>query len=725
MRRRPRPLSVRRLSVRRVPGTRHVLVPRTLAVGLLVALAGATLPLAPAAANGWRVVGPDAPHAVARARATTPSAFVATYTGVDPAAQAAVERATAVLAGALDSFVPIAVRVDAVPLPEGVVASAAPGTYAVRDRNGAYDPTDTLYPVALANALAGQDVDPGGADVVLTVSSTTDAWTGGGPSPDGRTDLTTAVLRELLPALGLATTLRVQGDVGRWGLPGDPASRLTPLVGDRLLVTAADPSAERAAPLLSRGNGSRELAAALASPLSWDGRAARSASAGARPQLDGTLPTDRPGAVRLTAAAAPVGSPDRVLAPALSPGETVRTLGPVALGLLADVGWAVPSLPGARYTPMTPVRLLDTRTGLGQGGVRRLLGPGGVLDLQVAGGTTGVPLEAVAVVLGVTGVAPTASTDLRVYPSPRTPETVPQVSSLNLSRGTTRASTVTVSPGRDGKVRVRNAAGSVSVVADLQGWFGPSGEALFHPAAPARLLDTRTTASRVLGPGEVLDLQVAGIGSVPASARAVVLGVTGLGATRSSDVRVYPTPSSGAGVPEVSTLNLRPGPPVAGLTVVRVGADGRVRLRNAAGYAAVLVDLAGWFDPSGTGGLGFRPVAPQRVFDTRLTSGVRIGPGGTRDVPLTGRGGVPASALAAVLTLTGVAPTTATDLRAYPTPVPGALPIVPTVSNLNLAPGQTSAAAVVVATGAGGAVRLRNQSGATALAVDLAGWFGP
>ncbi|MCW2777204.1 MAG: N-acetylmuramoyl-L-alanine amidase, partial [Frankiales bacterium] len=679
---------------------------------------------APHDVGGWRTVGPGAPRASARTTADTPSTFSVSYTGIDPGAQAAVGRATAVLAAALDSAVPVTLRVDAAPLPDGVPAVAAPGTYAVRDRNGAYDVTDTLYPVALANALAGRDVDPGGADVVLTLSSTAPLSTTAEPAPANAYDLTSVVLHALLPALGLTTTLRVDDvGLGRWGVPGDIPP--LPVVADRLLVTAGTPEAEGSVPLLSRVNGSKELATVLAGPVLWDGRAARAASRGSRPLLGSDLVHDHVSPVVLPPAAVPAGSPDRLLVPSLGLGETVRTVGPVALGLLADLGWAVPSLPGARFTPVAPRRLLDTRTGLGQGGVRRLLGPGGVLDLQVAGGGTGVPLDAVAVVLNVTGVAPSRSTDLRAYPSPRTPEALPQVSSLNLGRGTTRANAVTVSPGRDGKVRLRNSAGTVSVLVDLQGYYAASGQTLFHPRNPVRILDTRTSGIRALGPGQVLDLPVAGVWGVPASARAVVLGVTGVGATRPTDVRVYPTPTSGTAVPDVSTLNLRPGAPVAGLAVVQVGRDGWVRLRNAAGRTAVLVDLSGWFDSSSDGGLGFRPVAPQRVFDSRLSGSPRLLPGGVRDVAVSGRGGVPAGARATVLNLTGIAPSRSTDLRAYPAPVDGARTAVPTISSLNLAAGQTSAGAALVEDGSHGRVRVRNQSGSVAVAVDVTGWFGP
>jgi hypothetical protein len=68
------------------------------------------------------------------------------------------------------------------------------------------------------------------------------------------------------------------------------------------------------------------------------------------------------------------------------------------------------------YVAVDPVRLLDTRSGLG--GAGGAVGPGGVRDLQVVDGVR-VPAGATAVVLNVTATGATAATtDVRVYPTP-------------------------------------------------------------------------------------------------------------------------------------------------------------------------------------------------------------------------------------------------------------------------------------------------------------------
>lgn len=119
------------------------------------------------------------------------------------------------------------------------------------------------------------------------------------------------------------------------------------------------------------------------------------------------------------------------------------------------------------------------------------------------------------------------------------------------------------------------------------------------------------------------------------------------------------------------------------------------------------------------------PVAPARIVDTRPAFldndgfNTKLGPGGSIDVPVTGRGGVPTNGVAAValnVTVTNVAE--ATHLTVYPRGEPP-----PLASNLNLASEQTAANAVVAKVGVGGRVSIRNNSGDVDVIVDVMGWF--
>ncbi|GAB4069328.1 hypothetical protein GCM10028777_30850 [Angustibacter speluncae] len=123
--------------------------------------------------------------------------------------------------------------------------------------------------------------------------------------------------------------------------------------------------------------------------------------------------------------------------------------------------------------------------------------------------------------------------------------------------------------------------------------------------------------------------------------------------------------------------------------------------------------------PSGNEGL-FTAVPPARLADTRTSSPrARLGPGEVLSVPVTGRAGVPASGVSAVvLNVTGVSSTAGTWVTAYP-----GGEAVPATSQLNVEPGHTRANQVVVAVGAGGLVDLRNAVGTVDLVVDVQGYY--
>jgi hypothetical protein len=260
-------------------------------------------------------------------------------------------------------------------------------------------------------------------------------------------------------------------------------------------------------------------------------------------------------------------------------------------------GITAPSSSGARYNPVTPARILDTRDGNGAPAVA--LGPGATLDLQVTG-RGGVPATGVsAVVLNVTVTAPSAPiSHLTVFP---TGQALPLASNLNFVAGETVPNLVVVKLGAGGKVSLFNAEGSVHVIADVAGWYddgSAASGARYNPVTPARILDTRDgngAPAVALGPGATLDLQVTGRGGVPATGvSAVVLNVTVTAPSAPiSHLTVFPT---GEALPLASNLNFVAGQTVPNLVVVKLGTGGKVSLYNAAGSVHVIADVAGWYD---------------------------------------------------------------------------------------------------------------------------------
>jgi hypothetical protein len=141
------------------------------------------------------------------------------------------------------------------------------------------------------------------------------------------------------------------------------------------------------------------------------------------------------------------------------------------VAVLVDLsGWYDRTAPGGvLFRPVPPSRLFDTRTEADP--ARRRLAAGGTGSWAVTG-AAGVPAGATAVLLNVTAVAASAGTDVRVYPRTASSE-VPVVSNLNLTAGQTNANAVVVGVGAGGAVSLRNSNGTVALLSDVAGWFGP------------------------------------------------------------------------------------------------------------------------------------------------------------------------------------------------------------------------------------------------------------
>ena len=279
--------------------------------------------------------------------------------------------------------------------------------------------------------------------------------------------------------------------------------------------------------------------------------------------------------------------------------------------------------PVADMVPLTPVRVLDTRTGLGVDGSGRV-GSGGSIELGVLG-VGGVPGSGVAgVVFNLTATRASARTFVNAWPAG---EVEPTTSVLNVGAGEVFANLVVAKVGAGGRVSLSNAFGEVHLLADVVGWI-PVGSDLVS-LSPARLLDTRTGvgvgSSGAVGAGGRVDLEVLGRGGVPGSGvDSVVVNVTATRASQRSFVTLWPT---GLDRPTASVLNMVDAAPVPNLVVAKVGDGGRVSLFNRAGSAHLIVDVVGYT----LSGSDVVALTPKRLLDTRSGVGVaagRVGRGG-------------------------------------------------------------------------------------------------
>lgn len=357
------------------------------------------------------------------------------------------------------------------------------------------------------------------------------------------------------------------------------------------------------------------------------------------------------------------------------------------------------------FVPVPPARAVDSRIGLGT--TAAPWGPGETRVLS------GVPAVAdVAVALNVTAVHPSAATHLTVWPAGR-PR--PLASNLNIPAGDVRPAAVIVSAGPGGAVAVFNNAGSVDVVIDVVGYFAATGpQDRFGSVPPTRLLDSRE--SEAWGPAHTAALQVAGgTTGVPADATAVAVNLTVTSPTTATHIVAWP---AGTAMPATSNLNVGPGQTAANFAIVSVGTGGNVNLYNNSGSADLIVDVVGWFGPTGTASL--IPVTPTRVLDSRNGVGgytTPWGPHQNRPV-IVGRADAMLTQSAAIVNLTAVFPSAATHITGWAT---GAA--APPTSNLNLPAGDVRANVAIVSTGPGDSITLSNNDGNTDLLADVLAHF--
>ncbi len=372
----------------------------------------------------------------------------------------------------------------------------------------------------------------------------------------------------------------------------------------------------------------------------------------------------------------------------------------------------------AAYTPVEPVRLLDTRPASATPGAR--LGPFppySIVDLGVpAPGATAAALSIVSTDTTVPGY---------VQAVPTMAGLLAGSSTLNVAApGDVQPNFAVVPLGAGGSVSLFLFAGG-NVVVDLLGWFrpveGPVAAGRFVAVDPVRVLDTRPESPVPAGrqPGKVPVGGTVVVSGVPPGAAAAVVNVAADQADGPGFLRTQPT---GAGGLTTSNGNYREGLASATLSVVPVGADGTISVFSS-NSTHVVVDLLGYVTgptaAPGSDGL-FVPVTPTRLADTRAGAGAPITTLTGRAVQVAGTSVVPAGASAVSFNLTADQADGAGYVTVHPVEQP-----LPVVSNLNHPPVAPRANAGMVRLGASGTLdAFANRT--THVIIDVNGYFtGP
>jgi RHS repeat-associated protein len=407
------------------------------------------------------------------------------------------------------------------------------------------------------------------------------------------------------------------------------------------------------------------------------------------------------------------------------PATVSNSVTPVAPGTSAG---------GGEYVPVTPTRIIDTRTGLG--GTKQQLGTATTFNFTVVG-TGDVPGSGVAaVVLSLTTVSPSVNSWMTVWPTgaPR-----PGVSQITTAATVNQGTTVVSAVGVDGQVSIYNNAGTLDVLVDVLGYYtdntATTAGGTFAAVTPSRVTDTRNGLNSPvakMATGETRAFTMTGVGGVPAGGvAAVVFSLAVTNATNGTSWMV--AYRHGDTLPETSNINVIAGQTTNTLITVPVSASGQVDVYNNGTPADVIMDMEGYYlSAASTGAQRFVPINPDRIYNSLsgLGYGGTIAPltgGSTRTVVLAGAVNaagntvIPSTGVTAVvLSLQAYRPQNFGYFTGYPTGT-----IRPGTAALNYFNAQNTSytSAFIAQLGNGGSTNIYASAGNVDLVVEVEGYY--
>ncbi len=260
-------------------------------------------------------------------------------------ARAAFQFALDIWAEEIVSSVPIRIFAEFADLGPGVLASAGPTTI-FRDFPGA-PVANIFYPAALADALAGEDLDPEEEfDLVVNLGNGIPWYYGtDGNTPAGQFDFVTVALHEAGHGLGFFDGGSVSNGVGSLGFVDG-----TPGIFDTFHVDGEGNS------VLDIPNPSAELADFYQSgDVFCNSPQAIAALGGVIPELFAPNPFQGGSSIaHWDEATFPAGDPNSLMSPQVGTAESNFNIGDITRGYFADMGWTIA---GAAPIAVSPASL--------------------------------------------------------------------------------------------------------------------------------------------------------------------------------------------------------------------------------------------------------------------------------------------------------------------------------------------------------------------------------
>ena len=206
----------------------------------------------------------------------------------------------------------------------GVLGSARPGSF-FSAFSGAPDPS-LWYSSALANALAGKDLDKANPEIIIQVNSAA-PWNtrGDGVPTSNEYDLQSVFLHEIGHGLGFLSNDAYDPFFGLGSLDQPtPFDAYLQTIDGRRLADLPTPS--------------KELGVALTSSLVWSGANAVKANGGVKPKMYTPARYESGSSTsHLDEATFSKAGVDSVMTPSLDPGEIFKEPGPLLLAMMEDL----------------------------------------------------------------------------------------------------------------------------------------------------------------------------------------------------------------------------------------------------------------------------------------------------------------------------------------------------------------------------------------------------
>jgi Secretion system C-terminal sorting domain len=260
---------------------------------------------------------------------TSTATFEVQYVGFDAQSKNAFQQAVDIWSTLIQSPVKIKIRAVWQPLASGVLGSAIWANAYANFPNA--QKLNTFYPVALAEKIAGKDLNhPDSVDIYANFSSST-SWSYG-VAQAGKTDLVSVVLHEIGHGLGITDSYDSQSGQGAFGLQGSGVPMvydlsIENLTNQNLFQTFTSPSAELNAQLI--GNN-----------LFYSSPLATTQNGGQRPKVYAPAAWSGGSSIaHLNENTYPSGDPNSLMTPFIGTAEVMLNPGPIVLNIFNDMGW--------------------------------------------------------------------------------------------------------------------------------------------------------------------------------------------------------------------------------------------------------------------------------------------------------------------------------------------------------------------------------------------------